>query len=1228
MHKSAVTTGPVNDSVSESFSERCHIPNCLPFNSKYINPISDTPTGRPLIQLFCDRSRKEAFLDTGSSVSLVKRTSLENVSSRIHPCVKSLTDVSGSTLQTGGEVDIDIQIAGMSCKHRFVVTDYLKFPGDVLLGMDFLRRFDFKMVHKRSPCRSYLILQDIRLPLKYTDNVSCRIQSVNSSKPVSTISLQKLFEHRQSPSYAHVHRTTVCPPHSGRFIQASVSNSSLLKNVSDVFISGLMTSILIPRSIVKNKDGKVDIWIVNDSAHALKLRTGTRLAEVEPVSELSVSTISASDPTDFSIEEGKLKHLPPKSRKNLKDILLKYKSLFSGEKSAIGTIPGAVHRIITADSTPICTRQWRLPHSAKEVIKKTCQEMLDAQVIEPSCSPWSSPVVLVRKRDGNLRFCVDYRNLNAKTVSDSYPLPRIDEILDDLRDNTYFSILDARAAYWSITVAPEDREKTAFSDGSRLWQFRRMPFGLKTAPATFQRIINMVLSPVLGRHTLAYLDDVIIFSKDFEQHCHHLNETLSLMDKAGLKLNLDKCSFAVKDFKFLGFKISTNGISPDPDKVRSINELPPPTDVTGVRRFLGCVGFFRRHIPNFATIAAPLSSLTRKGQPFKWNAEHDASFRQLQHLLTTAPVLRRPDFSAPFELHTDASRVGIGSCLMQVNSEGNPCAVAYYSRKLRGSEIRYSVTDLEALAIIESVRHFDAYLYGKSFTIITDHRPLTYIFTRRTKSPRMSRWSHELMEYSYRIVYRKGSIHHVPDLLSRDIASIDLAIAEPTALREAQLKDPVWHEVIKFLEGSALPQKRLPTFLDEFELKDGVLYHLKVCSDKIIHRLVIPKTLQKEAIRISHDSTIAAHPGIFRTYHKLKEHYYFQNMLSATKQYVNACLPCQKRRGSVKLNAPLSQIPVVTSPLDRISADLMDLHSSYNGNRYLLSIIDHMSRYLQLIPLPNKSAQTIADAFVEHYFTLFGVPRMLTTDSGSEFKNKLFSEVCDILSIKMHYTTPFYPQANGLVERSNRCVKDAIATLCDDAPLSWDEYVPQVRYALNTAFHRAINNQPLFLFMGHSCSYPIGLTNRVTMNEDDTSTDHLLRLLKAREVAAETSCKTREENAKYYNRKVRERKINVGSLVMRRSHDQVQGVSRALHPRWLGPCRVSRLTSPVTFIVRDLSPPFAERKVHANQLKLFSCDADFSLLPQDSDSPVLSDSPVRFDSPRLHPMITRSQIMK
>nr|XP_027216507.1 uncharacterized protein LOC113809181 [Penaeus vannamei] len=480
------------------------------------------------------------------------------------------------------------------------------------------------------------------------------------------------------------------------------------------------------------------------------------------------------------------------------------------------------------------------------------------------------------------------------------------------------------------------------------------------------------------------------------------------MNKAGLKLNLDKCSFAVKDFKFLGFKISTNGISPDPDKVRSINELPPPTDVTGVRRFLGCVGFFRRHIPNFATIAAPLSSLTRKGQPFKWNAEHDASFRQLQHLLTQHQYCE----------------------------------------------------DLISLLFR------------------TPHR----CFKSGTKSPRMSRWSHELMEYSYRIVYRKGSIHHVPDLLSRDIASIDLAIAEPTALREAQLKDPVWHEVIKFLEGSALPQKRLPTFLDEFELKDGVLYHLKD----------IPQT--KRALL-------------------------FPEHAFSYKAICQRLSSMSKEKRSVKLNAPLSQIPVVTSPLDRISADLMDLHSSYNGNRYLLSIIDHMSRYLQLIPLPNKSAQTIADAFVEHYFTLFGVPRMLTTDSGSEFKNKLFSEVCDILSIKMHYTTPFYPQANGLVERSNRCVKDAIATLCDDAPLSWDEYVPQVRYALNTAFHRAINNQPLFLFMGHSCSYPIGLTNRVTMNEDDTSTDHLLRLLKAREVAAETSCKTREENAKYYNRK-------------------------------------------------------------------------------------------------------------
>jgi len=320
----------------------------------------------------------------------------------------------------------------------------------------------------------------------------------------------------------------------------------------------------------------------------------------------------------------------------------------------------------------------------------------------------------------------------------------------------------------------------------------------------------------------------------------------------------------MQKLKLLGFVVSTNGVTPDPDKVTAIASMPAPRNVKEVRRFLGASGFFRRHVANYATIAAPLTSLTRKDKKFQWG-EQDKAFNELKRALVSAPVLRRLNFAIPFEIHTDASNVAIGACLMQ-RIEGNPHAIAYFSRKMKGPETRYSATDSEALAVVEGVRAFNAYVYGRCFEVFTDHPTLTYIFKRPTKSARMSRWSHEISSYDCKVIYKPGAAHHVPDLLSQAVAPINLSSVDPILFRTIQLEDPLCRELIEFVEGKGLPRVKIRASLDQFEVEDGVLYHLRELPTGLVSQLVLPPKARGAAMKTVHDSSTAGHPGVFRTY--------------------------------------------------------------------------------------------------------------------------------------------------------------------------------------------------------------------------------------------------------------------------------------------------------------------------------------------------------------------------
>ena len=1144
------------------------------------------------------------FVDTGSEVTIIKEEARHRMDlGRLCHRSRALRGVGGMHLDTLGEADAAFELSPvLKVIHRLVIVDKLTFPGDILLGMDFLRRMRHELIYNLLPEKSTLNIAGVAFPVTYCDNKSLCIAPVYSKvhDVADVSSLHRVPETTTEGGVKlHVYRSNVIPPYSAKFVQTRVPTT--FKDGDQVLLQPQQHPLLIPHAVERVRGNFVRVLVTNVSRQPFRLTNGTCLAIAEAVEDQQVVDIaSVQEGGGSTLDEVNLTHLCAERQKEVRGILQGFPQLFQ-KTGKLGMVPNVTHKIVTGDHPPVVTRQWRLPHFARETIRKECDEMLRNDIIEHSNSPWLSPVVLVRKKDNTVRFCCDFRILNSITTPDVHPIPRMEELLDDLSGGRYFTVLDSRSAYWTIPVDPEDRPKTAFTDGQRLFQWKRMPFGLSTAPSTFQRTMNFVLSSVLGKHTLAYLDDVVIYSKTFSEHLIQVQETLKLLSNAGFTLNAAKCDFAVQEFKFLGFVVSKEGIRPDPEKVKAIEQIPPPRNVKDVRRFLGAMGFFRRHIPKFAHVSSPLTFLTKAKVPFHWSDKEQAAFCRLKELLTTAPVLKSPDYTRHFEVHTDASQCALGGVLLQRDDSDRPHAIAYFSRKVRGSEVRYTVTDLEALAVVESIRVFDPYLYGRPFTVVTDHKPLTYIFSRKTKSPRMSRFSHELSYYTYKIVYKKGANHHVPDLLSRSVAPVDLATQNPAILREEQLKDPHLAALIRFLDGDqGPPQDRPAAPLDDFALRDGVLYKLNVLPERIIYKLYIPRHLRGKAVKMAHATPIAGHPGIHRTFCKVRDLFFFPNMIEAVRLFVKSCPQCQLRKGPANPRAPIAGAAPAEHPQQRVQADLTELPRSTDGYKYVLTLIDEMSRFVQLVPLQVYSSYIVADAIVDNWITIFGPPAVLQTDNAAYFTSEMFQDVCKLIHTKTMLTTPYRPQANGLVERTNRVLKDALATLCEERPEDWPQYLPYVRLSMNTAVHRSIGDQPLYVFTGGNVHLPIGLTN-LTIISRGSADDYRKGLTLARRCAVEASSRARARWTADHDRHSQPvRPYAQGGLVKIRKQMQA-----GLQNRWFGPARLLSKAGPQTWRVRLLhaAPHLQERRVHVNDLRPYfpRDEVEFGDDPDDPD---------------------------
>ena len=683
-------------------------------------------------------------IDTGSNISIVRPDVLDNPGEMMQASSNCLRTVTGDTAPIQGHGELEVGVGSLLMPHGMWIAD---ITDECILGLDFLEKHDCQVCLKEG----VLVIGGQEIPLA----MSVRGNTMSCSRVIAK-------------------ESCIVAAQSEAIIPGQLVDNS--RHVRWAIVGGNIPQqpkgLLIGRCLVDLEKPVLPVRVLNPARHTYRVAKGTELASCEPVVNVYTQQdrgfIGGTLPTHLvDLLQRSTKYLDQMQLRQAECLLIEFADVFSKGVDDLGQTSMVHHQIQTGTATPIRQPPRRLPLVLREEANKTIESMQKQGIIEPSSSPWASPVVLVRKKDGSTRFCVDYRKLNNVTKKDSYPLPRIDETLEALAGSKWFSSLDLRSGYWQVKLDPADKEKTAFSTGLGLWQFTVMPFGLCNAPATFERLMEQVLRGLPLDVCLLYLDDILVPGKTFDSHLNNLRQVLQRLRNANLKLSPEKTNLFQKEVTYLGHVVGERGVSTDHSKICAIESWPLPNNRKELKKFLGLCSYYRRFVPNFAEVAHPLHELAQDaGANFEWTDEAKKTFQNLKQLLTSTPVLGYPDSRGEFVIDTDASNYGLGAVLSQTQ-DGVERVIAYYSRALSQAERNYCATRKELLAVVQAVKHFHPYLYGKKFKIRSDHASLQWLLNFRHPEGQLARWIEVLQMYDFTIEHRPGKKHANADALSR-----------------------------------------------------------------------------------------------------------------------------------------------------------------------------------------------------------------------------------------------------------------------------------------------------------------------------------------------------------------------------------------------------------------------------------------------------------------------------
>lgn len=924
--------------------------------------------------------------------------------------------------------------------------------------------------------------------------------------------------------------------------------------------------------------GKGEVIVCNLSDSTITFVSNTLIARAIPFVEQDtfrinrivedITTLEPLDKTDIKVGPG----LDISQTDALYSLLQKYRDCFATNLGEIGCAVDVEMKIDLIDNKPIVYRPYRLSHSEREKVRETVDELLQNKIIRESTSDYASPILMVKKKTGEQRLCVDFRALNNKTIKDRFPLPLIEDQISNLSGNAYFTTLDLASGYYQIPMAPGSRHLTAFVTPDGHYEFLRMPFGLANAPAVFQRMINKILGNRRFEYALAYLDDVLIPSKDVNEMFRRLEEVLKLCREYGLTLKLSKCRFFDTTVSYLGYEITPQGIQPGEAKVSAVKGFPTPGNIHEVRQFLGLTGYFRKFIKDYGEIARPLTSLLKKETKWQWSEIENQAFSLLKERLVSRPVLALYDPKLETELHTDASSLGVGGILMQWQKDSRVLKpVAYFSRQTTPEERHLHSYELETLAVVCSLKKFRVYLLGITFKIFTDCAALRTTLTKRDLIPRIARWWLQISEFDFSIEYRPGvQMQHV-DALSRnttlpaksdDHLSVNIySIEQDNWFLSLQKADPDISRILQILK----PEDDLECqdIRKNYVVKNHIVY--RKIDDQL--RLVVPRSARWQVCRANHDDI--GHHGYSKTLERIKSIYWFPKLRKYVNKYVAACLECayNKDTAAKQKSGHLYPIEKVNIPFHTVHMDhLGPFVRSKDGNTHILTVVDAFTKYVFVRSVKDLKTKTTTK-ILEKIFYDFGIPARIISDRGTSFTSTAFKTFCEGHGIKHVLNAVACPRANGQAERFNQTILNALAAQNSFGhERDWDKCLGKIQWGINNTVNASTQKtatEALFgLKMRDKLENKLNIENQcMTPNLQDLRQDISSNIQREQEKMKLRYDKNRLPAAKY----------EVGTLVkISRNNFANDGKSTKLLSKFIGPYKIVEVIGNDRYRIADV----------------------------------------------------------
>lgn len=846
-------------------------------------------------------------------------------------------------------------------------------------------------------------------------------------------------------------------------------------------------------------------------------------------------------------------------------------TIFRGEP---GRIRGYEHRIAVVDDTPFFQKSWPIPLALREKVDEEVQQMLNNNIIERADGPFVNPLITVLKRDKSVRVCLDARRINAVMKPDYEGSAPVNEILSSCSGIKVMSSIDLRNSFWQVQLHCTSRDYTGFIYKGRMYRFTVMPFGLKTSSASLARALDQVLSENVKKFTLIYVDDCLVVSKDVEQHLLHLKLLFEDFRRANITINFRKSQLFRKEMSYLGFKITTDGITTEDDKISAIMNFPRPRNQKQLKSFLGLTNFYNRFTDKYAERTQPLLQLLKKDKRFRWTSEEEQQFQEIKKLFIESVVLTYPDNNKRYYLQTDASKFALGGQLYQFDDQQQIAVIAFTSRVFRGAELNYHTTEKELLAIMHCINKFRMYLIGKRFSIITDNKALTFLNRCHLSSSRIGRWTLALQEYDFDIIHCKGKDNVVSDVLSRNPEDIEATAEICDDLEINKICFKLNKQSIQVIRNIRVYQREDPKLLRIMEriqesptegynknylIHQGILYR----RDRKQWKVYVPESKSTDMIQDIHQTF--GHSGAKRTMEIFKESLTTDKIVNITKNIVKKCIICQKYKdNNIKLHgATMAILPEAKGQL--ISIDYYGpLATSNAGVRYILVVTDNFTKYVQLYAV-RRATTAITLKKIREYGEQHGLPKAILSDNGTQFTTSKWKEGLTCMGIKAKYTAIRNPCTN-LAERINRQLGNYFRVILQDKHTNWSRQLKTIEALINESFHETIGMTP---YQAHYGRVPIRSWTRYLdkdifkLGEEDQSEKIYLRIKEKR-----------QKEADKINQRVKLTEFDVGDKVLIKTNpisDAARNIVAKFCSLFAGPFVVHRKLGKATYELAGLT---------------------------------------------------------